>query len=207
MNKKALLITALAAAGVLAGGLALAEPRGRGPDGFGPPFMRGEGSWGPGWGMHWGRGAWSGRGPGMMMGRGMGPGFMGRGGPGWAFASSAAIAELKAELEIKAAQEPAWDKYTKALQEAAAAARTARDAVDYDALRKMTPEERFAFMTTQREQRWKQFEPVRAAAKELLAVLDETQKDDAEDVLPGLAFGPGSMGGFAMGGRHWYWRR
>jgi hypothetical protein len=207
MKSKALLIAGIAAASVLVGGLALAQSSGQGPGGFGPPFMRGEG-----WGMGpYGQGRGMGMGPGMMhrWGRGMGPGMMqggpGYGGPGWAFGGSAWIDGLKSELGITAAQEPAWTKYVKAVQDAATEARTTRDAVDPDALSKMSPQERFAYMTKLREQRWKQREGVLAAATELLAVLDDKQKATAEETLPGLAFGPGSMGGFAMGGPHrWY---
>jgi hypothetical protein len=212
MKSKALLIAGIAAASVLAGGLALAQSSGQGPGGFGPPFMRGEGwGMGPGMGPYGGRGMLSGMGPGMhRWGGGMGPGMM-QGGPGmyggrgWGFGGSAWIDGLKSELGITAAQEPAWTKYVKAVEDTATAARTTRDTVDPDALNKMSPQERFAYMTKLREQRWKQHEGVLTAATELLAVLDDKQKATAEETLPGLAFGPGSMGGFAMGGPHrWY---
>ena len=60
---------------------------------------------------------------------GHGPGML-HGGPGSAFADPAQIETLKGELGITAAQEVAWNKYAKAVQDAAAAKRTARESVD-----------------------------------------------------------------------------
>ena len=144
------------------------------------------------------------KGHGMMkgMGHGMGPGMM-HGGPGLTFADPARIDALKAELAITAAQEPAWTKYAKAVQDAAATMKTARESVDPDAVSKMTPSDRFAFVTKMREQGQKQFGAVKTAAEELLATLDATQKAKATDILPGLAFGPGLMrGAFAGDQQH-----
>ena len=63
-----------------------------------------------------------------------------------------------------------------------------------DAVSKMSPQDRFAFVTKMREQAQKQFETVKTAANELLATLDDTQKAKARETLPGLAsFGPGAM--------------
>jgi hypothetical protein len=186
MKKKFLVIGGIAAAALLVGGWALAQATG--PGGFGPPFMRGMG---PG-----------GMGPGMMqhMGRGMGPGMM-RGGPSLTFADPAQIETLKKELGITSAQEPAWTKYAKAIQDSAATMKTTRESVDPEAVSKMSPQDRFAFVSKMREQGQKQFESVQAAAKELLATLNDTQKAKAEETLPGLAFGgPGPMRGAFMGG-------
>jgi hypothetical protein len=149
---------------------------------------------------------------GMGMGMGMGPGMMQQmmqhrgggamhGGPGHALADPAQIETLKTELGITPAQEPAWNGYAKAVQEAASAMKTARESVDPEAVGKMSPPDRFAFMTRMREQGQKQHETVQKAANELLAALDETQKAKAADILPGLAVrGPGTMHGTAMGG-------
>jgi hypothetical protein len=64
----------------------------------------------------------------------------------------------------------------------------------------MNPANRFAFVTKMREQGQKQFETVKAAANELLTALDDKQKAEAADSLPGLAeFGP-DMRGAGMGG-------
>jgi hypothetical protein len=196
MKTKTLVIGAIAAATVFAGGWAVAQSVG--PDGFGPPFMRGKGHDGMGPGMM--KGMRHGRGPGMM--KGMGPGMM-HGDPGQTFADPARIDALKAKLAITAAQEPAWTKYAEAVQDAAARMKTARASVDTDVVSKMTPADRFAFVTKRREQGQTQFGAVKAAADELLATLDATQKAKAGDILPGLAFGPDQMRGpFAGNQQH-----
>lgn len=192
MKTKTLVVGALAAATVFAGGWAVAQSVA--PDSFGPPFMRGKGH--------------DGMGPGMMKGmrhgmmKGMGPGMM-HGDSGQTSADPARIDALKAELAITAAQEPAWAKYADAVQDAAASMETARESVDPDVVSKMTPADRFAFVTKRREQRQTQFGAVKAAAEELLATLDATQKAKATEVLPGLAIGPGQMrGAFAGDQQH-----
>lgn len=205
MKTKTLVIGALAAATVFVGGWALAQSVA--PDGFGPPFMRGK--------------SYDGTGPGMMKGmrHGMGPGMKGmehgpgmmkdmrsgtmHGGSGHTFADPARIDALKAKLAITAAQEPAWTKYAEAVQDAAARMKAARASVDTDVVSKMTPADRFAFVTKRREQGQTQFGAVKAAADELLATLDSTQKAKAGDILPGLAFGPDQMRGpFAGNQQH-----
>lgn len=182
MKKRALLIGATATAAVLVGGWALAQTTGHGPGGFGPPFMQGQGPAGMGPGMH------------GHMGMGM------HGGPGLTFADPARIDALKTELGITAAQEPAWAKYAKAVQDAAAAMKTAREGVNPETVSKLTPQERFAFMSKIREQGQKQFEAVRTAANELLPTLNDAQKAKAQTSLPGLAFGPGTMHSAGVGG-------
>jgi hypothetical protein len=222
MKKKVLAIGTLAAAVVLAGGFAFAQSTGQGPGGFGPQSMR-EGRMGHG--MHSMMGGMRGQmGQGMhgggmrgQMGQGMHDnmhdnmrgrmGGMMHGGQGARFADPAEIADLKEELGITAAQEAAWTTYTKVLQDTASTVTTTREGVDRDAVARMTPQERFAFVTRMREQAQARHETLAAAAKELLATLDEDQKEIAEDALPGLvAVGPGArgagMGGRGMGGRH-----
>ena len=198
MKKKTLVISALAATTVLAGGWALAQSVG--PSNFGPPFMHGEGFEGAGPGMM------KGMGPGMMKGHGMTKGMRHGMGPGMmheghrvTFADPARIDALKAELAITPAQEPAWTKYAKAVQDAAATMKTAQEGIDPTAMSKMNPSDRFAFVTKMREQGQKQFGSVKTAADELLATLDATQKAKANDILPGLAFGPGSVRGAFAG--------
>jgi len=200
MKTKVLVIGGIAATALLVGGWALADSLPRGPGGFGPPFMHGEGfgGMGPGMMQRMGRGM----GPGMFqnMHSGMGPGMM-RGGPGLAFADSAQIETLKKDLGITATQEPAWTKYAKVVQDAAATMKTAREGVDPESVSKMSPQDRFAFATKMREQGQKQFDTVHTAANELLATLDDGQKAKARDILPGLAsFGPGPMRGAFIGG-------
>lgn len=218
MKKKTLVIGTVVATSALVGGWALAQSVGHGPGGFGPPFMHGKGAdgMGPGMMQRMGKGMGPGmmqghgmgpgmmkdmgHGPGMMKGQGMGPGMM-HGGGGSTFADPARIEALKTELGITAAQEQAWSKYAKAVQDAAAATRTAREGVDPQAVSKMTPADRFAFVSKMREQAQKQSDGVRTAANELLATLDSSQKAKAADILPGLdGFGPGMMRGAGMGG-------
>lgn len=182
MKKKVLLIGGIAAASILAGGWALAQSAGPGSGGFGPGGMMGmRGQMGPG--MH------GQMGPGML-GQ-MGPGM--HGGPGFTQLDPARLATLKTELGITAAQEPAWTKYTEAVQDAATAMKTAREGINPDAVSKLSPQDRFAAMTKIHEQGQKQFETVKTAANELLATLNDTQKTKAQTSLPGLAFGPGAM--------------
>jgi hypothetical protein len=123
------------------------------------------------------------------------------GSPGMGFADPAQIETLKTELGITPAQEPGWSKYAKAVQDAAAAMKTAREGVDPQTVSKLSPADRFALVTKMREQGQKQFEAVKTAANELLAILDDGQKAKAADILPGLvAFGPARMHGADMGG-------
>lgn len=189
MKKKALLIGGLAVTAALVGGWALAQTVGTGSGGFGPSFMHGQsaGGMGPGMMQHMGMGH------GMM--KGMGPGMM-HGAPGRGLADAERIDQLKVELGITPAQEQAWSKYAKAVQDAAAAMKTSREGVDPQAVSKMNPADRFAFVTKMREQAQKQFETVKAAANELLTALDDKQKAEAADILPGLAeLGPDMMRG------------
>jgi hypothetical protein len=186
MKKKVLLVGAIATAAVLAGGWALAQTAGHGPGGMGP-------------GMHaqMGPGMHGQMGPGMQAH--MGPGAM-HAGPGHAFADLARLDALKAELGITAAQEPAWTKYAKTIQDAATTMKTTHESINPDAVSKLTPQERLAFVSKIREQGQKQFETVKSAADELLATLNDAQKAKAETSLPGLAFGPGTMHSAASGG-------
>ena len=192
MKKKVLIFGGIAAVTLLVGGWALAQSPGYGPGGFGPGGMMGmHGQMGPEMHGQMGQG---------MQGQ-MGPGM--HGGPGLAQFDPARIDTLKTELGITSTQEPAWTKYAKAVQESAATMQTTRDGVDPDAVSKMSPRDRYAFMTKMREQGQKQFETVQTVANELLATLDDAQKAEARDTLPGLAsFGPGTMHNAMRGPRH-----
>ncbi|MDI1346678.1 MAG: Spy/CpxP family protein refolding chaperone, partial [Pseudolabrys sp.] len=154
-----------------------------------------------------GRGNHAQEGHGMrgQMGQGM-RGEMGRGqrgGPGLTQIDPARIDTLKTELAITAAQEPAWTKYAKAVQDTAASIKTTRENIDRDAMQKLSEQDRTAFRTQLQEQRQKEFATVQTAAKELLATLDDAQKAKAQVTLPGLAFGPGTTRSAGMGGpRH-----
>ncbi len=193
MKKKVLVITAAGGVALLAAGWAFAQSQG---SGFGPPFMRGQGpGGGMGPGMMWHMG--SGMVPPMMqhMRGAMGPGMMGPAGPGFPFADQVQLDKLKAELAITSAQDAAWTKYTKTLQGAAATMKATRESAT-----QAKPQDRFAFASKMREQGQKQFEAVKSAANELLVKLNDAQKTKAEQILPGLAFGPGMMHGAFAGG-------
>lgn len=152
---------------------------------------RGQGGTGPGMMQHK-EGMGPGMGKGMMQHKGgaMGHGMMQRGAGQTPF-DPARLATLKTELAITAAQETAWTKYTTAVQDAATAMNTTRAGIDPNTVRNMSPADRFAFVTKIREQAQARFTAVQTAANELLAVLDDTQKAKARNILPGLAFGPG----------------
>lgn len=191
MKKKVLIIGAAVATTVLAGGWALAQVSGHGPEGMGSGGMHG---------MH-GQ-------VGLRMHGQMGPGMRGQigsdmqGGPGLTPFDSSQIEALKSELSITAAQEAAWSKYATVVQDAATTMSATRGGINPDAVSKMTPQDRFAFVSKMREQGQKQLETVTTAANELLAALDDAQKIKARDILPGLAtLGPGMHGAMA-GPRH-----
>jgi hypothetical protein len=122
------------------------------------------------------------------------------GGPGLTQFDPAQIDTLKTDLGITPAQEPAWTTYATAVKDAATAMKTTHESVDPATLTKLSPADRFAFVSKIREQAQKQFEAVQTAANELLATLDDAQKAKAQTTLPGLAFGPGAMRGAAIGG-------
>ncbi len=138
----------------------------------------------------------------MGMGQGMGQGMMGMGNGSQraGFGDPAAhLAALKTELGITPAQANAWDAYTKAVQDATGQMRATMAKVDMKTIHNMSPQDRTAFMTSQREQHVQTFAKVKTAAEALLPTLDDAQKAKAQTVLPGLTTGgPGGMAG--MGG-------
>jgi hypothetical protein len=198
MKKKILVIGTAAAATVLAGGLAVAHSFGHGRGGYGPGF----GSGGcPGMGMHgqMGPGMQGQYGPGMYGQRGP----RAHGGPRFAMIDPAQFDKLKADLGIKAEQEPAWSNYTKTVQDAATAMKSVRADFTKDADK--ARQERFAARTKMREEAQKQFKTVKTAADDLLAKLDDAQKAKAQQALPGLAFGPGMARAGGPGWHHPRW--
>jgi hypothetical protein len=201
MKKKTLVIGAVAAATVLGGGFALAHSAGQGR-GFGPGYGPGncpgqQGQMGPGMRGQYGPGPHGPRGHGMQGQRGPhGPAMQGQfgpgrhGGPRFAAFDPARLDTLKSELGITAEQEAAWTQYTKTVQDAATAMKTARAELTKDA--EKARQERFAARTKMREKAQEQFKTVKTAADELLTKLDDAQKAKAQNTLPGLAFGPGA---------------
>lgn len=186
MKKRTVILGGVAAVVLLTGGWAYAQSSGHGPSGFGPMFMHGSGGMG------------SGMTHGMMAG-GMGPGMMGG---GQAFADPARMDALKADLAIKPEQEAAWIKYATALKDAAGTMKAAFETAGNDP-KGAAPQDRFAQMTKFHELGQTQFKSVESAANELLATLDDEQKAKAQESLPGLAFGPGTMHGRAGGAPFW----
>ena len=131
------------------------------------------------------------------MGPGAGPGMMGRGGPSDASAwVSAHAAQLKAELKITPAQEPAWKAYETAMQQQAAnmqAARTQMQALMQNAQPGST--EFIAQRDAMIKQHDANFAARTATLKDLYAMLTPEQRAIADR---GLA----PMGGYRMGGWH-----
>lgn len=174
---------------LLAAGTALVAVVGLGAYAFaqhGPGF--GPGRMGMGHGM----------GPGMMMGKGRGPMTGSLGDP------TERLSTLKTEIGIKPEQQAAWDAYVKVVTETAAAARTRAEGMSPDAVRKMAPKDREAFITGMQQERQKRFDTVKAAADTLLAALDDAQKAKARDALPGLVaagHGPGMQHGMMGQGK------
>lgn len=238
MNKKKLMIGAVAATGLLAGGLAMAHSAGYGP-GYGPgncggPQMQGQygpgkrGPMGPGMQGQYGHGPRGPMGPGMhgqygpgprgpmdpgmqgQYGHGpMGPGMYGQRGPGWqsgprfATLDAAQLNTLKTELGITADQDAAWTAYTKTVQDAATAMKTAR--TEFTGQLDKIRQERDTAQTKMRDEAKKQSDAVTTAAGGLLAKLTDAQKAKAQQALPGLAFGPGTHQAGGPGWHH-HWR-
>lgn len=162
--------------------------------------------YGPGWGMGMGQGYGPGYGPGAGMGPGMGPmgygpmgmGPMGQGpmrqgvGP-QAFANPGAFAEsrlagLKAQLQITAAQEPAWNAFAGQAKQQAEAMQKLMTGAQGSA--QASAPERIEQQAQFMKQRQEQMEKGAAAFKDLYAVLSPEQK-----ALADQGFGPGMMGG------------
>jgi len=172
------------------------------PYGYGPGPGMGQG-YGPGAGM--GQGYGPGYGPGAGMGPGMGPmgrgammghGPMGRGMGPQAWGNPAAAAEwrlsnLKSELKITAAQEPAWKAFADQSKQQAEAMQalmgTAQGSAQASAPERL--EQRNQFMKKRQEQ----MEKGAAAFKDLYAALSPEQKALADQRV-----GFGMMGGRGM---------
>jgi Spy/CpxP family protein refolding chaperone len=145
------------------------------------------GGFGPG-GMGWGMG------PGM--GWGMGPGMGGGMGAEMSAVASTHTAQLKAELKITPAQQPAWKAYEAAIVQQAAAMQTARGKM-LELMQNTQPGS--PEFIGQRDAMIKQhdagFAARTAALKELQAVLTPEQRAIADRGL-------GPMAGYRMGRSH-----
>lgn len=156
---------------------------------------------GRGHGMGGGHGMEGRQGMGGHGGRGRGP-SEGTGQRSGALSfEPAALAALKSELGITAAQEAAWSRYEKAAQ-AMHTARTDRAGMDREAVRSMAPADRFAFATGMREEMRKLGDELRAAGDALLEALDAGQREKAAGILSddaGQGRGPGRRAASAAG--------
>ena len=131
--------------------------------------------------------------PGMGMGPGMGPGMAQGQGPGMrhrmagpetAAAAQARLSALKAELQITAAQEPAWSAYAGLVQQQAEqreANRTQMQAKMHDP--KLSDAERSAVRESMMKVREQHFAARTAAIKDLQAVLTPEQRAIADTRL------------------------
>ncbi len=179
---------------ILVGGYALAQSHlGSGHQGMGGMYGQ----------MHGGRmhaQSAGQRGSGQMHGRqgGMNDHDQHRNGPrrqqdnidsgGTASFDPALLARRKAEIGIRPEQEAVWSKYEAAVQAATGARQSRRDTMDDTALQKMTPGDRFAFVSARRDEARKELETIAAAGKGLLAALDDNQKSRTHG-LPALEQG------------------
>lgn len=182
---KSVLVRTLAA-GLLAGALAvpaLVDDKDR--DGW------------PGWGMGWGMGQ-------MMGGWGMRGPMMGFGPDAMIDRIDGRLAFMKTELKITEAQDAAWNALAETVRTTAQAhndmMRSAMQEMhDGDFFDKPLPE-RLQFQETHMEARLEQIKAVREAVDKLYAVLDDTQKKAADDiVLPTMGMGMGMGRGFGPG--------
>ncbi|QPC42851.1 Spy/CpxP family protein refolding chaperone [Kaustia mangrovi] len=177
--------TTLLAAAVIAlgvGGSALADDDDT--DGYG---------WWPGYGMHH-----------MMGHRGMGGPMMGYGSGMMLDRIDGRLAFMKAELAITDAQEAQWDTFAKTLRETAQSRNEMmtqmmmqmRDGEIF----KMSLPDRLDFRLGHMEARLAQMKDLKGAVDQLYAVLDDKQKEQADQVvLPMMGMGMGMGPGRGMG--------
>lgn len=209
MKKISIFSTAVFAAAVVAGGIALAQdttPQAAPGQGAGAQQTQPGGGYGRGQGGGY-RHGWRGEGRGEGYGAGHGMGRReGRGfGGGWA--DPATLAARKTELAITPAQEKLWTDYVNAV-EAIAEARKAREAIDRDKMRAMSAEDRQKFRTAQRENMQKNREALIKSRDALVAALTDEQKAKfntgqrfAQNRQGGMGYGHGHGMGYGMG-RH-----
>lgn len=117
-----------------------------------------------------------------------GMGSMDAGMMGDALASpSTYLRTIKQDLGITDAQRSAWDAYAKAVEAAAASFRTTAGGTDSNSMYADIGGERaMAHLCHQHQQ---SVQALKAAANQLVAALDEAQKQKAEKVLSGFAAG------------------
>lgn len=150
-------------------------------------------SWWPRWGM----------GRGMMDGWGWGGPMMGYGPDAMLDRIDGRLAYMKAELKITDAQAAAWDDLARVIRDTAethnAMMRSMmKDMRSGDFLKKPLPE-RLTLQQTHMEARLEQIKSVKSAVDTLYALLDDSQKKTADDiVLPSMGMGMGRGMGSGM---------
>jgi len=147
-----------------------------------------------GWWPHWGMGR------GMMGGWGGDGSMMGYGPDTMVDRIDGRLAFLKTELKITEAQSAAWEELATVVRQTsethnAMMQSMMKEIQDGSFLKKPLPE-RLQYQQTHLEARLEQVKSIRAAVDKLYAVLDDTQKKSADDiVLPmmGMGMGRGMM--------------
>ena len=185
MRRNRYAMAAALLAGCLAAGSAMAQP---GPQqGRGPGMMQ---DYGPGYGYGYGMmmpgyGGW-----GMMQGGGYGYGGYGMMMPGWGMMeghAAGAVAFLKAEIGITAAQEPLWEKFAAALQALIGGGRGRHAAMMADRSKAEPLPETLADRADWMEGHLAALKQLQQAAGPLYAALDAAQKTKA-DILLGCGY-------------------
>ena len=132
-------------------------------------------------------------GPGSGAGAGMGPGMGRGGGPGFGRGMNdpaTYLANLKTELAITPAQEPAWSEYAQTVQSMAAQMQAMHTAM-FPAMQAATWQERQEMMNQMFASRDEAHKRVEAAAQKLMPSLTAEQQTKAATSLPGLIAPPG----------------
>jgi hypothetical protein len=149
-----------------------------------------------GWGPRWGMDRMMERGAGPMMGYGWG------GPDAMLDRVDGRLAFMKTELEITDEQMPLWDAFATVVRETAethnALMRSTMEEVWTGDFQKKPLTERLSIQETHLEARLEQVRQVKEKAEELYTVLNEEQKEAADDiVLPMMGMGHGR--GFGRG--------
>ena len=143
-----------------------------------------------GWWSHWGMGR------GMMDGWGWGGPMMGYGPDAMLDRIDGRLAYMETELKITDTQVAAWDELAKVIRDTAETHNAMmremmKDVRSGEFLDKPLPE-RLTVQQTHMEARLEQIKAVKAAVDKLYALLNETQKKTADDiVLPSMGMGMG----------------
>ena len=154
--------------------------------------------WWPRWGM----------GRGMMGGDGWGGGMMDYGPDAMMDRIDGRLAFMKTELKITEAQAPAWEDFAKVVRDTAETHNklmisTMKEMQDGSFFKKPLPE-RLQYQQTMMEARVENIKSVRGALDKLYALLDDTQKTAADEiVLPMMGMGMGR----GMGPGRMFWDR